>query len=402
MIDMVFNSNFKNRSAAVRGWTETGATSAAVCGCVEAERVAAFHRSFPEYYETPLTALPALADELGVSGIYIKDESFRFGLNAFKVLGGSYAAGRYIAGLCGSDISDFPYEKLIGPEAKEKLGQACFITATDGNHGRGVAWTASRLGLKCVVYMPKGTAQERLDNILALGAEAYITDITYDDAVRKAAADAEKNGWIRIQDTSSEGYTDIPADIMRGYTTMALEAVKQLGDVIPTHVFLQAGVGSMAGAVTAFLADYYGENKPIITIVEPESADCIYKTAAADDGSLHAAEGEMNTIMAGLACGEVCPLAWDVLKEHAECFVRVTDEAAKLGMRTLAHPFGTDSRIVSGESGAAGIGTAIEILTDPALADIRSALGLGSSSVILCFSTEGDTDRENYRRITDQ
>ena len=385
-----------NGSTAVSGTPETPA----FCGTADALRALAFHKTFPEYSETPLASLPALAAELDVGGIYVKDESSRFGLNAFKVLGGSFAIGNYIAGLCGRDIADFSCEDMTNPETLERLGQVCFVTATDGNHGRGVAWTAARLGQKCVVYMPKGTAQERLDNILALGADASVTDLSYDDCVRKAAADAGEKGWIRIQDTSSADYTDIPADIMRGYTTMALEAVRQLGNIRPTHVFLQAGVGSMAGAAAAFLADYYKDSKPLITVVEPLSADCVYRTASADDGKLHATTEEMNTEMAGLSCGEVCPLAWDILKDQAECFARISDDVTETGMRTLAHPLGKDPLIVSGESGAAGIGTAIEILSDPSLTTVREAMGLNRDSVILCFSTEGDTDKENYRRIT--
>ena len=343
------------------------------------EKVREFHRGIPEYSVTPLAKLPELAGKLGVKGIYIKDESYRFGLNAFKVLGGSYAVAEAVKG---------------------RNGDVTFITATDGNHGRGVAWAAKRMGMKCVVYMPKGTAKERLDNILKLGADASITDLSYDDDVRMASADAERNGWVLVQDTSHDGYEEIPEKIMQGYTTMALEAAEQLGDVIPTHVFLQSGVGSMAGAVTAFLADFYGDGKPVITIVEPVTADCAFRTAEADDGKLHAVDGEMSTMMAGLACGEVCPIAWDYLRDYAECFVSMPDGAAAEAMRALAFPAGEDDAVVSGESGAAGFGAALAILTDPGLEDIKNRLGIDESSVILCISTEGATDRENYMRIT--
>lgn len=373
-----------------------------MCGLENALKAREFHRSFPMYKETPLHSLNALADECGVSGIYIKDESYRFGLNAFKVLGGSFAIGNYIAERTGEDISGMPFEKMISDEVRDALGELTFITATDGNHGRGVAWTANVLKQKSIVYMPKGTARERLDNILKLGSDASITELSYDDAVRKAAEEAEEKGYVLVQDTSWAGYEKIPATIMQGYTTMALETVEQLHGVLPTHVFLQAGVGSMAGAVTSFLHDYYRQSMPRIIVVEPETADCCCRTAEADDGKLHAVESEMNTIMAGLACGEVCPLAWEILKEHVAAFVRIKDASAENGMRLLARPRGNDPAIVSGESGAAGFSAAYEIVTSPERGDLKKKLGIGKDSVILCFSTEGATDRENYRRIVEQ
>lgn len=360
-----------------------------------------FHRTFPEYSPTPLVSLPSLSSELHIRALYVKDESRRFGLNAFKVLGGSFAIGNYISRLLGKDISSMTFSDMISPEAAAVLGQQTFITATDGNHGRGVAWTAKRIGQASVVYMPKGTAQERLDNILALGSDAMITDLSYDDAVRKAAKDAAAHGWVLIQDTSTDGYQDVPRHIMQGYTTMALEAVEQLNGIIPTHVFLQAGVGSMAGAVSAFLADYYREKKPLITIVEPLSADCLYQTAAANDGSLHPVTGEMNTIMAGLACGEPCGEAWELLDQFSDFYLAVPDSFAVSGMTRLAHPLGEDPLIVSGESGAAGVGTLTELLTaSGGYSDIVRGLRLSKDSIVLCISTEGATDRKNYEQIT--
>ncbi len=365
-----------------------------------AKKARAFHRSFPEYRETPLVELGALAKELGVRSIHVKDESFRFGLNAFKVLGGSYAIGSYIAEKLGVDIIALPYEKMIGPEVREKLGQITFVTATDGNHGRGVAWTANRLRQKSVVYMPKGTVEERLNNILALGADASITELNYDDAVRLAGENASRNGWVLVQDTSGEGYEKIPGWIMEGYTTMADEAAEQLKEVKPTHIFLQAGVGSMAGAVCGYFASLYGDaERPVIIIVEPDQADCIFRTAGANDGQLHYVTGEMNSMMAGLCCGEPCPIAWDVLRDHADHFVSMPDYVSAEGMRILGNPLPGDPAVVSGESGAAGLGLAVEVLRSPKLKELKEAFGLNRDSRILCFSTEGDTDRENYRRI---
>lgn len=369
-------------------------------GLKGAEKALAFHKSFPEYTETPLVDLPALAKQLGVASIHVKDESYRFGLNAFKVLGGSYSIGNYIAQCLGVDIAELPYERIVSDEVRAKLGDLTFVTATDGNHGRGVAWTANRLNQKSVVFMPKGSALERLHNIQALGADASITEWNYDDAVRHANECAEKYGWIMVQDTAWEGYEDIPGWIMEGYTTMALEAVRQLGEEKPTHIFLQAGVGALAGAVTGFFANYYGdEQRPIITIVEPNKADCIYRSAKAGDGKPHFVTGDMNTIMAGLACGEPCTIGWNVLRDHADNFVSVPDYVAAKGMRILGNPLSGDARVISGESGAATSGFVAEVLQNPALDELRAQLCLDENSRILCFSTEGDTDRENYRNI---
>ena len=210
-------------------------------GLENAKKVRAFHKSFPEYSVTPLANLSGFAREVGLASIHVKDESYRFHLNAFKVLGGSYAIGSYIAGRLGMDISELPYERMVSQEIRDRLGEITFVTATDGNHGRGVAWTANRLRQKSVVYMPKGSALERLNNIRALGSDASITDLNYDDAVRLANEGARKYGWVMVQDTAWEGYEDIPGWIMEGYTTMAYEAVEQLQGEKPTHVFLQAG-----------------------------------------------------------------------------------------------------------------------------------------------------------------
>ena len=363
-----------------------------------AKKVHRFHASFPVYQITPLTELKETAKVLGLGTIYVKDESYRFGLNAFKVLGGSYAIGNYLAQKLGKDISEMPYEKLVSEEVRKKLGDITFVTATDGNHGRGVAWTANQLRQKSVVYMPKGSAQERLENIKAEGADASITDMNYDEAVRLANSQAETKGWVMVQDTAWEGYEDIPTWIMQGYGTMGYEAYTQLPQK-PTHIFLQAGVGSMAGAITGFFAAVYGDDRPIITIVEPNKADCIFRTAEAADGNLHFVTGYMDTIMAGLACGEPCSIGWDVLKDYADNFISCPDYMAAQGMRILGNPVKGDSKIVSGESGAATFGCVSEIMRNPNYADIKEKLGLNEESRVLFISTEGDTDKENYRAI---
>ena len=363
-----------------------------------AKKVQSFHASFPVYKETPLVELKHTAKSMGLGNIYIKDESYRFGLNAFKVLGGSYAIGNYLAKRLGKSITEMPYEKLVSGEIKRELGDITFVTATDGNHGRGVAWTAKQLQQKSVVYMPKGSAEERLMNIRAEGADASITDLNYDEAVRLANSQAEQKGWVMVQDTAWERYEDIPGWIMQGYGTMGYEAYMQLPEK-PTHIFLQAGGGSMAGAVAGFFASVYGGDRPIITIVEPNKADCIYKTAEAADGKLHFVTGDMDTIMAGLACGEPCSIGWNVLRDYADNFISCPDYAAAQGMRVLGNPEAGDTKVVSGESGASAFGCIAEIMRDKTLVELKNKLKLDENSKVLFFSTEGDTDKENYKSI---
>ncbi|MGI6722530.1 MAG: diaminopropionate ammonia-lyase [Anaerovoracaceae bacterium] len=375
-----------------------------------AEKVRKFHRSFPEYSVTPLQSLPETAQAIGVSRLYVKDESYRFGLNAFKVLGASYAMGNVLAQRLGVDISDLAYDRLVSQEVRDELGSITFVTATDGNHGRGVAWTAKKLGQKSVVYMPEGTSAERLVNIRREGASATITDMNYDESVRLAARKARENDWVMVQDTSWEGYQEIPRWIMQGYGTMALEAGEQLSELgeegVPTHIFLQAGVGAMAGAVTGYFASMYGDaadneeiRRPTVVIVEPNAADCYYRTVKANDGTRHVVEGKLDTIMVGLACGEPCIMGWDVLQDYADYFISCPDEAAMKGMRILGNPAGADPRIISGESGASAFGCVASIMSDPDLEDIREELGIDEDSRLLFFSTEGATDTADYRRI---
>ncbi|SHK64713.1 diaminopropionate ammonia-lyase [Desulforamulus aeronauticus] len=364
----------------------------------EAKKVQSFHASFPVYQKTPLVELKNTAQVLGLGTLYVKDESHRFGLNAFKVLGGSFAIGNYIAKELGMDIAELPYKRMVSAEIREKLGDLTFVTATDGNHGRGVAWTANQLKQHAVVYMPKGSAIERLENIRAEGAEASITDLNYDDAVRLANKQAEDKGWIMVQDTAWDGYEDIPAWIMQGYVTMGLEAYEQLPEK-PTHIFVQAGVGSLAASIVGFFSALYGDDRPIMTVVEPNKADCLYRTAEANDGKLHFVTGQMDTIMAGLACGEPCSIGWGILKNYTDNFVSCPDYVAAKGMRMLGNPAAQDERVISGESGAATLGCVAEIMTNSELKHLKEALKLDENSRVLFFSTEGDTDRENYRAV---
>ena len=362
-----------------------------------------FHKSFPQYSVTPLQKLSALASYLGVKGIYCKDESYRFGLNAFKVLGGSYAMGRYIAKELGRDISQLPYNVLSSDKLREEFGQATFFTATDGNHGRGVAWAAKRLGQKAVVRMPKGTTKTRFDNIAKEGAEVTIEEVNYDDCVRMAAAEAAKTEHgIIVQDTAWAGYEEIPSWIMQGYGTLVLEADKQLkenGIDRPTHVFVQAGVGSLAGAVVGYFAHKYKENPPVMVVCEASAADCLYRSAVQADGNLVNVTGDLQTIMAGLACGEGNTIGWDILKNHVTVFASCPDWMSAKATRIYANPLENDPHIISGESGSVPLGLAYTALHDEDAKDLKEALNLDENSNILVISTEGDTDPVRYREI---
>lgn len=368
----------------------------------EVSKAKKFHESFLEYDETPLIDLKELAKKIGLGGIYLKDESYRFGLNAFKVLGGSFAMGKYLADKLSEDIEDLPYEKMTCKEVKDKLGDITFVTATDGNHGRGVAWTANRLKQKSVVFMPKGSSIKRLNNIKSEGAEASITELNYDDAVRLANKYAEEHNGVIIQDTAWKGYEKIPAWIMQGYGTMALEAseqLKALNVLKPTHIFVQAGVGSLAGAVQGFFASQYGDDCPKTVVVESNLADCYYKSAIANDGEARAVGGDMQTIMAGLACGEVNTIGFTILKNYSKAFISCPDWVAAKGMRILGNPLKGDKGVISGESGAVTTGALYEIMTNDEYRDLKEALELDENSKVLLFSTEGDTDPEKYREI---
>ncbi len=255
--------------------------------------------------------------------------------------------GKYLAKRLGKDISELSYEKLTSEEARKKLGDITFITATDGNHGRGVAWTATQLNQKSIVYMPKGSSLTRLENIRKEGAKASITEFNYDDAVRLAASEAKENGWVMVQDTAWEGYEEIPTWIMQGYGTMASEALEQLRELNvekPTHIFVQAGVGSLAGAVQGYFASVFKEQCPITVIVEADEADCLYRSAVAGDGKPRAVTGDMPTIMAGLACGEANTIGWEVLKSYSSTFVSCPDWVSANGMRMLGNPIKEDKK----------------------------------------------------------
>src|SRR6056297_1595008 len=360
------------------------------------------HESIPNYSKTPLFELNKLAERLKVEKIWVKDESYRFGLNAFKVLGGIFAVASYLEEKYGEDIvSDLTFNELKCKEVKEKVGDITFVTATDGNHGRGIAWASNQLGYKSVIFMPKGSSKIRLNNIKKEGAEAYITDFNYDESVKIADKYARDHNGVLIQDNAWKGYEKIPKWIMQGYTTIIDEVVNDIEEKNEkiTHVFLQAGVGSFASSILGYLVNKYGSKRPKSIIVEPEKASCMYKSAVYNDGIPHRVDGSLNTIMSGLACGEPSTIGWDILKKYADMFVSCSDNVSAKGMRILGNPLSEDPKVISGESGAVGLGLLSIIQEYPQYKEISEKLKIDSNSKILIINTEGDTDPQAYRDI---
>ena len=262
-----------------------------------ARRVRKFHQTLPDFEPTPVARLDNLARDLGVAAIRVKDESSRCGLNAFKVLGASFALSDYLTHKLALDPEKATFGLLKSDNFKDTIRELTCITATDGNHGRAVAWAARQLGCKAVVYLPKGSAAARLTSIRDLGAEADIIDGNYDDAVQLAAEQARKNGWLLLQDTAGPGYEDIPVRVMQGYLTMYDEAFDQLEGQQPSHVFIQCGVGSLAGSLQGYLVEKFGRQRPLLTIVEPTKAACYYHSIIAGDGKPHKVEGDLDTAL---------------------------------------------------------------------------------------------------------
>ncbi len=343
----------------------------------------AFHRSLPGYRLTPLLALPALAAELGLGALWVKDEGQRFGLNAFKALGASWAIHRWM-------------------RAHADGRPATFATATDGNHGRAVAWTARTLGQKAVIFLPRNTAPARIAAIRGEGAEVVVVDGTYDDAVGRVAAESAAAGWHVISDTAYPGYLEIPRWIMAGYETIFVETGEQLEAAAargPTVVLVQAGIGGLACAGVCFYARRSGMPRPRIAAVEPTDADCLLESITAPGGEIRKARGAQGSIMAGLNCGTPSPAAWPTLRAGIDLFLAVDDGFAEEAMRRLAAGGGGDPRVVAGESGAAGLAGLLTLCREPGLGTAREALGLGPESRILIVNTECATDPSGYRRI---
>lgn len=341
-------------------------------------RAEAAIRAWPEYAETPLAELPGLARAIGVAGIAYKDEAGRFGLGSFKALGGAYAVQRLL---------DRARRDGVPPE------QVTVCCATDGNHGRSVAWGAAKFGCRCVIFIHAAVSDGRKRAIESYGAEVRRTPGAYDDSVRIAAETAAREGWQVVSDTSYPGYMDVPKDVMQGYETMAAEAFERMPRP-PTHIFLQTGVGGMAAAVAAVAKRRWAAARPVIVLADPDRAACWAESFRA--GRPTAVDGDLSTMMAGLACGEVSLLAWEILKDHGDAAVTVTDAAAAELMRRLARPATADPPLVAGESAVAGLAALEAVMGDP---DGRRALGLDGDAYVLVFGSEGDTDPDLYREI---
>ena len=322
--------------------------------------------AWPGYVPTPLRDLAPLAAEARVAQVLYKDEGLRFGLKSFKALGGAYAVER------------------LAREAKGPLTVTC---ATDGNHGRAVAWGATRAGARAVIYVHEGVSRGRADAIAAYGAEVVRAGRTYDDSVRLCAEAAHDNGWHIVSDTSWPGYEDVPRTVMQGYAVLVAEALDQ--DARPTHVFVQGGVGGLAAGVLSWLWEELGSDRPVLVVVEPDNAACLFESARA--GALRTVGGDLDTIMAGLSCGEPSLLAWKILQPGADAFMRIPDAAAAQTMRDLAA-----LGVVGGESGVAGLAGFRLAAQDGAM---RDALRLTPQSRVLCFGTEGATDPDIYAEI---
>lgn len=346
------------------------------------------------YAVTPLHSLPALAQAMGVAAVHYKDEGSRFGLGSFKALGGAYAVARLLCRELGAQLGrTLTTQDLLSPEVRALCAGITVTCATDGNHGRSVAWGAQLFGCRCVIYIHATVSEGRKDAIAHYGAQVVRTAGNYDDAVRQADLDAKAQGRFVISDTSYPGYMDVPRDVMQGYQLMVEEAAQQLAER-PTHIFVQAGVGGLAAAVCGYFWERDAGDRPIYVVVEPDKADCLTQSAKA--GQLTAVTGDIDTLMAGLACGEVSHLAWEILEKGTDAFCVIQDDAAVAAMRLLAHPLGNDPIIVAGESAVAGVAAAIAASQSEAA---RQVLGLQADSRILFFGSEAATDPALYAEL---
>ncbi len=362
----------------------------------EADDITNLHRSLPEYCPTPLVELPGLAKKLGVGRIAVKDEAHRFGLKAFKALGATYACYRFVKryleeqGRACPSAADF----YSGAEPLEP-GEMTFCTATDGNHGRGVAWTARKLGQPAVIYMPSGTVPARIENIRHEGAEVVVTDGNYDDAVTRCSEDAAANGWQIISDTSWPDYEEIPRWIMAGYLTLFREIRTGRFDL----VLVPGGVGALAGTAAYYYRSEFALPATKLVAVEPIEAACLLESIASPDGEPVMAGGRQDSIMAGLNCGLASPVAWPLIKFGFDAFLAVSDLACAEAVRSYYRPEADDQCLVAGESGAATLAGLMTLAGSRDPAGARETLGLGPRSSVLLLNTEGDTDPAGFERL---
>ena len=350
--------------------------------------------SWPGYKMTPLVSLSELAGEAGVASLHYKDESSRFGLGSFKALGGAYAVARLLQREVESRLGvPVSMQDIVTGAHADVVSKITVCCATDGNHGRSVAWGARTFGCRCVIFIHATVSEGRKTAIEAYGAEVRRCDGNYDDSVREAQETATREGWFVVSDTSYPGYMEVPKDVMQGYELMAAEAFDQM-EVPPTHVFIQTGVGGMAAAVAAQAKRRWGNDRPTIVLADPDLSACWLESFRA--GKPTAVEGDLDTLMAGLACGEVSSLAWEILRDHGDAVMALPDEAAIELMKRLANPEGNDTPIVAGESAVAGLAGLLAASADK---EARESLVLGLDSRVLVFGTEGDTDPELYKKI---
>ncbi|WP_443629278.1 diaminopropionate ammonia-lyase [Candidatus Njordibacter sp. Uisw_002] len=364
----------------------------AVLSLKKAEHAFETITSWPNYQASDLHLLESMAKEANIAQIYYKDESTRFGLKSFKALGGAYAVTRFLQEhlslLNGKEPS---MSDLLSGHYKEQLKDVVVSCATDGNHGRSVAWGAQMFGCQCIIYIHRDVSVGRQSAMEAYAAKVIRITGNYDESVRQAAVDAKKYDRAIISDTSYEGYTKVPANVALGYTVMLSETVTQLNGQIPTHVFIQAGVGGLAAAVCGYFWDLWGDKRPRFVVVEPEAANCLQESAKA--GELQVVEGDLDTLMAGLACGEVSHIAWEILGKGADDFITLSEDAVAPCMRALEQH--TPS-IEAGESAVAGLAACIVGAQN---AKWRLALGLDEQSKVLVLGTEGATDPELYQEL---
>lgn len=350
--------------------------------------------AWPGYAQTPLVALPGLASELGIAALSYKDEGGRFGLGSFKALGGAYAVARLLQAQLGRGLGHpVTIDEVTSRAFPGEAGAITVCCATDGNHGRSVAWGAMTFGCRCVIFIHATVSAARKAAIEAYGAEVRRCPGNYDDSVRTAQETATREGWFVVSDTSYDGYMEVPKDVMQGYEVMAAEAFDAL-DEVPTHVFLQTGVGGMAASVTAQAVRRWGDGRPTIVLCDPDLSACWLASFRA--GAPTPVEGDLDTLMAGLACGEVSALAWEVLVDHADAVMALSDASAVAAMRRLADPVADDPAIVAGESAVAGLAGLDAALGDD---EARRILGLDAASRVVVFGTEGDTDPALYEEL---
>jgi diaminopropionate ammonia-lyase len=351
---------------------------------------------WPGYAATPLYSLAQLARDIGVAKIWYKDESQRFHLKSFKALGGAYAVARQLQAKVAEVTGGIPsVQDLLDRKFDDIVRQVVITCATDGNHGRSVAWGCQMFGCQCVIYIHRDVSEGRKQAKEAFGAKVIRITGNYDESVKHADREAKQLDRIVVSDTSYEGYMEIPKDVALGYTVLLAESVEQMGNQIPTHVFIQGGVGGLASAVCAYFWELWGEQRPRLIIVEPEKANCLQQSARA--GAPVVVKGDHDTLMAGLACGEVSALAWEILSIGANDFLTVNEEAVPLTMQLLARGFNGDPSIEAGESAVAGLAALISAQNNPEQAQL---LGLDENSRIYILGTEGATDPELYQQLT--